>query len=56
LLYRVNARLPFISVYVRYRRLPNNTAVSTIGTNIVSLLTTADRLRFTTINRDRTRL
>jgi len=49
----VNARLPFISVDVWYRHLPNNTGVLT---NIALLVTTADRLRLaTTIDRDRTR-
>jgi hypothetical protein len=52
----VNARLPIISVDVWYKRLPNNTAVSTVGTKTISLLATADRLRLTTINKDRTRL
>jgi len=51
----VNARLPFISEDVWSRLLPNNTAVLTIGTKLALLLTTADRLRLTTINRDRTR-
>ncbi len=50
----VNARLTFISVDVWYKHLPNNTAVLTIGT-IASLSATADRLRLTIINRDRTR-
>jgi len=48
-------RLLFISVDVWYRRLSNNTAVLTVLTNIVSLLTTADKHRLITINRDRTR-
>ncbi len=51
----VNARLLFISEDVWYRRLPNNTTVLTVGTNIALLLTIAYRLRLTTINRDRTR-
>jgi len=52
----VNVRLPFISVDLWYRRLPNNTAVLTVGTKTVSVcLATVDRLRLTTINRDRTR-
>jgi len=50
----VNARLTFISVDVWYKRLPNNTAVLTIGA-MASLLATADRLRLTIKNRDRTR-
>jgi len=52
----VNARLPFISVDVWYRLLLNNPAASIVGTNIALHLMTADRLRLTTINRDRTRL
>jgi hypothetical protein len=64
----VNARLPFIPVDFWYRRLPNNTAVLIVGINhrgriiyylyginIVLLVTTADRLRLTTINTDGTR-
>ncbi len=51
----VNARLPLFSGDVLYRCLPNITAVLTVGTNIVLLVTTADRLRPTTINRDITR-
>jgi len=51
----VNARLPFILVDVWYRSLPGNTAVLTFGTNIASLLMTADRLRLTTINEGKTR-
>jgi len=46
----VNARLPFIPVDFWYRPLPNNTAVFIVGINIVLLVTTADRLRLTTIN------
>jgi len=52
----MNARLTFITVDVWYRLLPNNTAVLIVGTKITSLLTTADRLRLTTLSRDRTRL
>ncbi len=52
----MNARLTFITVDVWYRLLPNNTAVLIVGTKIMSLLTTADRLKLTIINRDRTRL
>ncbi len=48
------ARLPTISVDVWYRRLPNNTAVLIVGTNIGLLLTTSERLRLTTIIRERT--
>jgi len=50
----VNARLPFISVDLWYRRLPNNAAVLIVGTQNWHLAT-ADILRLTTINRDRTR-
>jgi len=50
----VNEKLPFISVDVWYRGLPNNTTVLTVGTNVESGLTRADRLRLTTIKRDRT--
>jgi len=50
----VNARLTFFSD-VWYRRLPNNTGVLTVGINIALLVMTADRLRLTTINRDRAR-
>jgi len=51
----VNARLPFISVDLWYGYLPNNAAVLTFVLKLASHLTTADRLRLTTINRDRTR-
>jgi len=43
----MNARLPFISVDVWYSRLPNNTAVLTVGTKIALLLTTAYSLQLT---------
>ncbi len=51
----VNARLLFISVDVWYKRLPNNTAVLTIDTNIALRLMPANRLRLTIVKRDRTR-
>jgi hypothetical protein len=51
----VNARLPFILVNVWYKRLPNTPGVLTVGNKLALLLATADRLRLTTINRDRTR-
>ncbi len=38
------------------QRLPNNTAVLAIGIAIASILRRADRLRLTSINRDRARL
>ncbi len=47
----VNARLPFISIDIWYSHMPNNTAGFTVGTNIASLLTTADGLRLTTMAR-----
>ncbi len=50
----VNARLPFISVDVWYRRMPNNTDVLTVGIKIALLVATVARLRLTTINRDKT--
>jgi len=52
----VNAILPFISVDVWYRHLPNNPAVLTVGTKLALFFTTAHRLRLTTINKDSTRL
>jgi len=48
----VNARLPFM---FDTSACPTNTAVLTVGNNIALLVATADRLRITTINRDRTR-
>ncbi len=53
----VNARLPFILVdSIWYRPFPNNIAVLTIGTKTsIASKKTADRLRLTIINRDRTR-
>ncbi len=47
----VNAKLPFISVDLLCRRLPNNTVLLTVGTKMVPHLAAADRLRLTTINR-----
>ena len=51
----VTAKLPYISVDVWYWRLPNNTAGWPLAHRLALLLTTADRLRLTTVNRDRTR-
>ncbi len=51
----VNARLLFISVDVEYRRLPNKYSCLTVCINKALLVAIADRLRLTTINRDRIR-
>ncbi len=47
----VNARLSFIAVDVWYRRLPNNTAVMTIDTNISLRLMPANRFRLTIVKK-----